>query len=110
MLALLGLISFSLGLINLLPFLPFDGGHAAVVVYEGIASKIKHRTVRVDYRKLLPVTTVFMVLFVAFAISAHPPRRPRRHRLVTSRSRRLHGFSTACSRRGRERGATGVVT
>ncbi len=70
MLALLGLISFSLGLINLLPFLPFDGGHAAVVIYEGIASKLKHRTVRVDYRKLLPVTTVFMVLFGAFAISA----------------------------------------
>ena len=31
MLALLGLVSFSLGLINLLPILPFDGGHAAVV-------------------------------------------------------------------------------
>ena len=41
LLALLGIVSFSLGLINLLPLLPFDGGHAAVVVYEWIASKIR---------------------------------------------------------------------
>src|SRR5581483_346341 len=34
MLALLGIVSFSLGLINLLPVLPFDGGHAAVVLFE----------------------------------------------------------------------------
>jgi membrane-associated protease RseP (regulator of RpoE activity) len=69
MLALLGLVSFSLGLINLLPILPFDGGHAAVVAYEWVASKVRHRRVRVDYRKLVPVTTVFMVLFLAFALS-----------------------------------------
>lgn len=69
MLALLGLVSFSLGLINLLPVLPFDGGHAAVVVFESIASKVRRRRVRVDYRKLMPVTTVFMVLFLAFALS-----------------------------------------
>jgi RIP metalloprotease RseP len=69
MLALLGLVSFSLGLINLLPVLPFDGGHAAVVVFEWIASKVRRRRIRVDYRKLMPVTTVFMVLFLAFALS-----------------------------------------
>jgi membrane-associated protease RseP (regulator of RpoE activity) len=69
MLALLGLVSFSLGLINLLPVLPFDGGHAAVVIYEWVASKIRGRRIRVDYQKLLPVTYAFMVLFLAFAVS-----------------------------------------
>jgi membrane-associated protease RseP (regulator of RpoE activity) len=69
MLALLGLVSFSLGLINLLPVLPFDGGHAAVVLFEWIASKIRGRRIRVDYQKLLPVTYAFMVLFLAFAVS-----------------------------------------
>jgi membrane-associated protease RseP (regulator of RpoE activity) len=69
MLALLGLVSFSLGLINLLPILPFDGGHAAVVLFEWIASKVRHRRIRVDYQKLVPVTYAFMVLFLAFAVS-----------------------------------------
>ncbi|HZP28912.1 MAG TPA: M50 family metallopeptidase [Acidimicrobiia bacterium] len=69
MLALLGIVSFSLGLINLLPVLPFDGGHAAVVLFEWIASKVRRRRIRVDYQKLLPVTYAFMVLFLAFAVS-----------------------------------------
>jgi membrane-associated protease RseP (regulator of RpoE activity) len=69
MLALLGLVSFSLGLINLLPILPFDGGHAAVVLFEWIASKIRGRRIQVDYQKLVPITYAFMVLFLAFAVS-----------------------------------------
>ena len=48
----------SLALFNLLPLLPFDGGHAAVVIYEWIASKVQGREVRVDFRKLNPVTAV----------------------------------------------------
>ena len=42
-LLLLGEISLILALFNLLPILPFDGGHAAVVLYEWVASKVKHR-------------------------------------------------------------------
>ena len=81
MLALLGLVSFSLGLINLLPVLPFDGGHAVVVLYEWIASKVQRTgSVRVDYRKLLPVTTVFMVLFLALRGLDDPARRAGRDR------------------------------
>ncbi len=44
-LLLLGHISLILAVFNLLPVLPFDGGHAVVVVYEWVASKVKHRRV-----------------------------------------------------------------
>ena len=67
---LLGSISLLLALFNLLPVLPFDGGHAVVVLYEWIASKIKHRTIRVDFRKLMPVTAVVLMLLVTLSLSA----------------------------------------
>jgi membrane-associated protease RseP (regulator of RpoE activity) len=67
---LLGGISLVLALFNLLPLLPFDGGHAAVVVYEWIASKVKGREVRVDFRKLMPVTAVVLAVFLTLGLSA----------------------------------------
>jgi membrane-associated protease RseP (regulator of RpoE activity) len=67
---LLGGISLVLALFNLLPLLPFDGGHAAVVVYEWIASKVRGREVRVDFRKLMPVTAVVLAVFLTLGLSA----------------------------------------
>jgi membrane-associated protease RseP (regulator of RpoE activity) len=67
---LLGGISLVLALFNLIPLLPFDGGHAAVVVYEWIASKVKGREVRVDFRKLMPVTAVVLAVFLTLGLSA----------------------------------------
>jgi membrane-associated protease RseP (regulator of RpoE activity) len=67
---LLGGISLVLALFNLLPLLPFDGGHAAVVVYEWIASKVQGREVRVDFRKLMPVTAVVLAVFLTLGLSA----------------------------------------
>jgi membrane-associated protease RseP (regulator of RpoE activity) len=67
---LLGSISLLLALFNLLPVLPFDGGHAVVVCYEWVASKVQHRTVRVDFRKLMPVTAVVLMLLVTLSLSA----------------------------------------
>ena len=67
---LLGAISLILALFNLLPVLPFDGGHAVVVLYEWIASTVQGRTVRVDFRKLMPVTAVVLVLIVTLSLSA----------------------------------------
>ena len=43
LLVLLATINLFLALFNLIPLLPFDGGHAAVAIYESIASKIKGR-------------------------------------------------------------------
>ncbi|MEX2254278.1 MAG: M50 family metallopeptidase [Acidimicrobiia bacterium] len=67
---LLGGISLILALFNMLPLLPFDGGHAAVVGYEWIASKVKHREVRVDFRRLMPVTAVVLAVFLTLGLSA----------------------------------------
>jgi hypothetical protein len=67
---LLGAVSLALALFNLLPLLPFDGGHAVVVGYEAVASRIRGRTVRVDFRKLMPVTVVVLAVFLTFGVSA----------------------------------------
>lgn len=70
MLVLLATINIFLALFNLIPLLPFDGGHAAVAIYESIASKVKGTVVRVDYRKLMPVSAAVLVLVLALGISA----------------------------------------
>ena len=67
---LLGGISLILAFFNTLPLLPFDGGHAAVVVYEWVASKVKGRRVVADYRKLMPMTAVVLAVFLTLGLSA----------------------------------------
>jgi membrane-associated protease RseP (regulator of RpoE activity) len=66
---LLGLISLALALFNLIPLPPFDGGHAAVVIYEWAASKVKGRRVVADYRKLVPVAAVVLAIFLTLGLS-----------------------------------------
>jgi membrane-associated protease RseP (regulator of RpoE activity) len=70
LLFLLGAINLIVALFNLLPLLPFDGGHAAVVIYEQVASKIRGREVRADFRKLVPVTALVLVVFLTLGLSA----------------------------------------
>ena len=53
-------ITVFIGLINLVPLPPFDGGHLAVVAYE----KVTHHTV--DMRKLIPVSAAVIAFFVIF--------------------------------------------
>jgi membrane-associated protease RseP (regulator of RpoE activity) len=53
--------------VNLLPLLPFDGGHIAIAVYEKIRNMIRSMR-RVDaaepvnYLKLMPATYVVLVV------------------------------------------------
>ncbi len=66
-------LNIFVGLFNLLPLLPLDGGHLAVVIYESIRSRI-YRLLRrpdpglVDMRKLLPVSVGVFALLVGFAL------------------------------------------
>jgi membrane-associated protease RseP (regulator of RpoE activity) len=69
LLFLLGAISLILALFNTIPLLPFDGGHAAVVVYEKVASKIQGHEVRADYRKLVPMAAVVLAIFLTLGLS-----------------------------------------
>jgi membrane-associated protease RseP (regulator of RpoE activity) len=64
-------LNFVLGAINLVPLLPFDGGHIAVAFYEKIRNVI--RSVRgvlpaapVDYTKLMPATYVILAVVVGY--------------------------------------------
>jgi membrane-associated protease RseP (regulator of RpoE activity) len=67
-----------IGLFNLLPTLPFDGGHVAIATYEKIRSMISGRRYQADVAKLLPITyAVVLVLALLFVTSvyldiAHP--------------------------------------
>jgi membrane-associated protease RseP (regulator of RpoE activity) len=52
---------------NLLPLLPLDGGHIAVIVYEKIRNALRRMRGKpaggpVDYSKLMAVTMVVVVL------------------------------------------------
>ena len=67
----LALISLSLALINLLPLLPLDGGHIAVLAYERVRDWLlrlrgKPAGGPVDYTKLTAVTMV--VIFIGGAV------------------------------------------
>jgi membrane-associated protease RseP (regulator of RpoE activity) len=55
-----GYVVLFIGLVNLLPLPPFDGGHLAVLLIE----KLRGR--RVDMRKLVPVSAAVLSFFVLF--------------------------------------------
>ena len=60
-------LNFFLGAFNILPLLPLDGGHIAVVLYEKIRNTLRGRRglapgAPVDYLKLLPLTYVAVVI------------------------------------------------
>jgi regulator of sigma E protease len=56
----LGLISLSIALLNLLPFLPLDGGHIAFAVVEGI----RGRTVRREIYERVSIVGIGLVLLL----------------------------------------------
>jgi RIP metalloprotease RseP len=69
-LAMLASVNIVLGLINLVPLLPFDGGHIAVATYEAIRGRVAHRPYRVDMARLMPVTYVVLVIMLGIFLSS----------------------------------------
>jgi len=69
---LLLLISINLfvGLFNLLPLLPLDGGHVAIAIYEAVRSKIAGRRYTADVAKLMPITYAVVLMMAFLGISA----------------------------------------
>jgi membrane-associated protease RseP (regulator of RpoE activity) len=65
-LSLLFSINLFIGIFNMFPLLPFDGGHVAVAIYERIRS-IRRPTYHADYAKLLPVSYAVILLLVFIA-------------------------------------------
>jgi membrane-associated protease RseP (regulator of RpoE activity) len=69
-LLLIASLNIFVGVFNMLPLLPMDGGHVAVVIWERIRAWFARLRRRpdpglVDYRKLVPVSfSIFLVLVV----------------------------------------------
>jgi len=66
-------LNFILGVINLVPLLPFDGGHIAIAVYEKLRNLVRAARGRVaaapvNYLKLMPATYVVLVLVVGYML------------------------------------------
>jgi membrane-associated protease RseP (regulator of RpoE activity) len=66
-------LNFVLGAINLVPLLPFDGGHIAVAWYEKIRNMMrsargKVAAAPVNYLKLMPATYVILVVVVGYML------------------------------------------
>jgi membrane-associated protease RseP (regulator of RpoE activity) len=66
-------LNFVLGAVNLLPLLPFDGGHIAVALFEKIRNTIRSArgmaaAAPVNYLKLMPATYVVLVLMVGYML------------------------------------------
>lgn len=72
-LALVASINVFLGALNVLPLLPLDGGHLAVLGYERLRARIARARGRsdpgpVDITRLLPVTYLAVVLLVGLGV------------------------------------------
>ncbi|MGB6039296.1 MAG: site-2 protease family protein [Gordonia sp. (in: high G+C Gram-positive bacteria)] len=72
-LGLLMSVNFFLGLFNLVPLLPLDGGHMAIALYEKVRNIFRRwrgliPAGPIDYYKLLPVTYVVVVVMGGFML------------------------------------------
>lgn len=63
-------LNISLGLLNMLPMLPLDGGHVAIAVYERIRTRRGRPYYQADVTKLMPVAYAFMAVLLVIVGSA----------------------------------------
>jgi membrane-associated protease RseP (regulator of RpoE activity) len=68
-LILLAMVNISIGLLNMIPLLPLDGGHVAIATYERIRSIGRRRYMAVVSR-LLPITYAVFMFMVLLGVSA----------------------------------------
>jgi membrane-associated protease RseP (regulator of RpoE activity) len=66
-------LNFILGVVNLIPLLPFDGGHIAIAVFEKLRNMVRSArgmvaAAPVNYLKLMPATYVVLVLVVGYML------------------------------------------
>jgi membrane-associated protease RseP (regulator of RpoE activity) len=67
-LMLLAGVNIFVGVFNLFPLLPFDGGHAAIATYERIRSR-KGVPYRADVGKMVPVATAVVALLAMLLLA-----------------------------------------
>jgi len=70
-LILLIMINLFVGLLNLLPLLPLDGGHVVIAVYEAIRERFQGgRRYYTDVAKLMPITYAVVMVLIFLGVSA----------------------------------------
>ncbi len=75
-------LNIALGLLNMLPMLPLDGGHVVIALYERVRTRRGRPYYQADAAKLMPAAYVFMAVMVVFMGSllfldiAHPIANP----------------------------------
>jgi membrane-associated protease RseP (regulator of RpoE activity) len=75
-------LNIALGLLNMLPMLPLDGGHVVIALYERVRTRRGRPYYQADVAKLMPVAYAFMALLVVvvgsavFLDIAHPLANP----------------------------------
>lgn len=69
-LGLFVVLNVFIGVFNLVPLLPLDGGHVAIAVYEKVRSMLQGgRPYHVDVAKLLPVTYAVVLVLIFIGVS-----------------------------------------
>jgi RIP metalloprotease RseP len=63
-------VNVFIGIFNLVPLLPLDGGHAAIATYERAREVVTRKKHRVDAARLVPVTWVVMLILVGVGLWA----------------------------------------
>jgi membrane-associated protease RseP (regulator of RpoE activity) len=58
----LAAVNVFVGLLNMFPVLPFDGGHAAIATYERVRSRRGRAPYRADITKMIPVAMTMIAL------------------------------------------------
>jgi membrane-associated protease RseP (regulator of RpoE activity) len=66
-LLLLASVNVFVGVFNMFPLLPFDGGHAAIATYERFRSR-RNKTYRADVGKMVPVATMVVGLLAMLLV------------------------------------------
>ncbi|NNE74627.1 MAG: PDZ domain-containing protein, partial [Acidimicrobiales bacterium] len=66
----MALINIFIGVFNLLPVLPFDGGHVVIATYEKIRSIISGQRYFADATKALPLVYAVLALFLVLTVVA----------------------------------------
>jgi membrane-associated protease RseP (regulator of RpoE activity) len=66
---LLVILNVFIAVFNLIPLLPFDGGHVAIATYERLRSR-KQRRYHADVSKMMPVTAIVFALVVTLGVTS----------------------------------------
>ncbi|MDQ6798419.1 MAG: site-2 protease family protein [Actinomycetota bacterium] len=70
LLYLLVLLNIFIGVFNLIPFLPLDGGHVAIATYERIRSRKGRAPYQADVGKMVPIAAAMIAILVLIGITS----------------------------------------